>query len=248
MTAGHSIVLTHSKKKQKICAWSKIYWKYQYVNVINTKDDNHITSDDNVSQIDVGYKNQTFNFMDNVLSTRDYHSSSITNMINSVCDYSLPPETLPRIKDISRLMRSRGIRSHFLWRAWIFVGWLDGMDLEHDDPWHPIGVLLGTCIASRLLQHVEVDVITKKVLFDVGCIGSVVSMFIKDTLCLLLKNVIHVMLSCHVSVIDDQWCPLLSRSLLTPWHSLYQMARPHERNKTPCVLLFGSKHVVFRQL
>ena len=31
----------------------------------------------------------------------------------------------------------------------VLVGWLDGVDVvEHNDPWHPIGVLLGTCLVS----------------------------------------------------------------------------------------------------
>ena len=30
----------------------------------------------------------------------------------------------------------------------VFVGWLAGVDVEHDNPWHPLGVLLGTCLAN----------------------------------------------------------------------------------------------------
>ena len=49
-----------------------MYCKNQYVSVINTKDDNHTTSDDNVRDgySDVGYKNQMFSFMDNMKSLR----------------------------------------------------------------------------------------------------------------------------------------------------------------------------------
>ena len=64
--------------------WCKMFWKDQYVNVINTKNYNRTTSNNNVrvGQSDVEVKNQTFNFMEN---TED-HFSSMINQINSVCD------------------------------------------------------------------------------------------------------------------------------------------------------------------
>ena len=41
-----TMVLSHSSwKYQKIYTWSKMYWKDKYVNIINTKNDNHLTSD-----------------------------------------------------------------------------------------------------------------------------------------------------------------------------------------------------------
>ena len=68
-----------------------MYWKDQYVNVINTKNDKHTKSDNNVrvGQSDVRFKNQMFIFMDNVKNTNN-HSSSMTNQINGLCDHSLP--------------------------------------------------------------------------------------------------------------------------------------------------------------
>ena len=45
--------------EREIATWSKMDWKDHYVNVINTKNDNHTTSDNNVGHSDVRYKNQT---------------------------------------------------------------------------------------------------------------------------------------------------------------------------------------------
>ena len=121
-----TIVLNHSSwKTTNIYACNKMYWTDKHVNVINTLKNNNCTTFDNnvrVGQSDVGYKNQTFSFIEHTKN----HSSSMTNHINSLCDHPLPQymRKLQRI-DVSRLMRSRVIRSHSFWRTRISY-WLAG--------------------------------------------------------------------------------------------------------------------------
>ena len=74
-----------------------------------------------------------------------------------------------------RCQSSDEVHSH--WKTGISSCWLArGCDVvEHDDLWHPIGVLLGTCLANmQTTTHVDV-VGSKDVLYDSGCMGLVLS-------------------------------------------------------------------------
>ena len=113
-------------------------------------------------------------------------------------------------------MRSHGICSHSLWRAWISSCWLAG----GCGGWWSMTSLrcsVGTCLVGmQALEHFDfqalehIDIGSKEVLYIV--------MLINDTICLLLEiwqdsltqNVINVTLSCQVSINSNQWCPLLS--------------------------------------